>query len=194
MHNKSSSAYKALCDIFATAKDNLVTHEEIRLMVRKFNKFYKSRGKDRSSSSRHDEKRPSSRDRNCYKCGKAGHYFNEYPTPYKRREESPRRRSSRDESPRRERRSREDHYELDTPGEERNRRIRTSTPRAAQEEDINLALVNGFSAPSLTTNLKETTTPTPTIVKMKVLPPLHSFPPTPMTYLIHQMRELETAS
>ena len=111
LHNKSSGAYKASCDAPATSKDNLVTDEEISLMVRKFNKFYKSRGKDRSSSSRHDEKRSSSHDRNCYNCGKPGHYSNECSTPYKRREESPRRRSSRDESPRRERRSREDHYE-----------------------------------------------------------------------------------
>ena len=83
LHNKSSGAYKASCDAPATSKDNLVTDEEISLMVRKFNKFYKSRGKERSSSSRHDEKRSSSRDRNCYNCGKPGHYSNECSDPYK---------------------------------------------------------------------------------------------------------------
>ena len=64
VHNKSSGPYKASSDAPATSKDNLVTYEEISLMVRKINKFYKSRGKERSSSSRYDEKRPSSRDLN----------------------------------------------------------------------------------------------------------------------------------
>ncbi|KAI5001069.1 hypothetical protein ZWY2020_011028 [Hordeum vulgare] len=62
LHNKSSGAYKASSDTPATSSDNLVTNEEIGLMVRKFNKFYKSRGKERSSSSRYDEKRSSSHD------------------------------------------------------------------------------------------------------------------------------------
>ena len=73
LHNKSSGAYKATCYVPTTSKHNLVTDEEISLMVRKFNKFYKSRGKDRRSRSRQDEKRSSSRDRNCYNCGKLVH-------------------------------------------------------------------------------------------------------------------------
>ena len=64
----------------------------------------------------------------------------------------------------------------DTHGEARNRRRRTNTPRAVQEEYIKLMLVNGYPAPSLTTNPREATTPNPTIVKMKVLPTLHLFP------------------
>ena len=83
LHNKSSGAYKASCDAPATSKDNLVTDEEISLMVRKFNKFYKSRGKERSSSSRHDEKRSSSHDRNFYNYGNPRHYSNECSAPYK---------------------------------------------------------------------------------------------------------------
>jgi hypothetical protein len=71
---------------------------------------------------------------------------------------------------------------------------RTSHPRATQEEGIKLMLVNGFPAPTPTTTPREAITPTPTIVKMKVLPDLLSYPPTPMTYLIHQMKELEDAS
>ena len=50
LHNKSSDAYKASSDTPATSKDNLVTNEEISLMVRKLNKFYKSRGKEKSSN------------------------------------------------------------------------------------------------------------------------------------------------
>ena len=58
----------------------------------------------------------------------------------------------------------------DPQGEVGTERRRTSTPRATQEEDIKLMLVNGFPAPNPTTTLREATTPTPTIVKMKVLP------------------------
>lgn len=82
----------------------------------------------------------------------------------------------------------------DTHEEARNRRRRTNTSSAALEEDIKLMLVNGFLALSLTIDPREDTTPTPAIVKMKVLSALHSFPPTPMTYLIHQMRGSESAS
>ena len=55
-------------------------------------------------------------------------------------------------------------------GEARTRRRRTITPRATLEEDIKLMLVNGFLALNPITNPREATTPTPTIVKMKVLP------------------------
>ena len=51
------------------------------------------------------------------------------------------------------------------------RRGETSPPRDTQEEDPKLMLVNGYPAP--TTNPREVITPTPTIVKMKVLPDLH---------------------
>jgi hypothetical protein len=79
-------------------------------------------------------------------------------------------------------------------GEARIRKGRTSHPRVTLEEDIKLMLVNGFPAPTPTTTPREAITPTPTIVKIKVLPDLLSYPPTPMTYLIHQMKELEDAS
>jgi hypothetical protein len=112
LHNKTSGAYKATSDAPTTSSDKLVSNEGISLMVKNFNKFYKNRGKERSSKSRsYDEKRSSSRDRNCYNCGRPGHYSNECTATHKRRDESPRRRSSRDESPRKERRSRDDRYE-----------------------------------------------------------------------------------
>ena len=82
----------------------------------------------------------------------------------------------------------------DTHGEARNQRRRTNTLRADLEEDINLMFVNVSVASNLTVNPREATTPILTIVKMKVLPALHLFPPTPMTYFIHQIRGLETAS
>ena len=61
----------------------------------------------------------------------------------------------------------------DPQGEVGTQRRRRSTPRATQGEDIKLMLVNGFPALIPTTNPREATTPTPTIVKMKVLPDLH---------------------
>jgi len=60
----------------------------------------------------------------------------------------------------------------DTLEEARIRKGRTSHPRATQEEDIKLMLVNGFPAPTPTTTPREVITPTPTIVKMMVLPEL----------------------
>ena len=47
-------------------------NEELSLMVKNFNKFYKSRSKERSSKSRsYNDKRSSSRERNCYNCGRS---------------------------------------------------------------------------------------------------------------------------
>ena len=69
---------------------------------------------------------------------------------------------------------------------------RTSNQRATQDEDIKLVLVNGYLVP--TTTPREVITPTPNILKMKVLPVLHLCHPTPTTYLTHQMKELEDAS
>ena len=112
LHNKSSGAYKASCDAPTTSSEKQVFNEKLSLMVKNFKKFYKSRSKERSSKSRsYNDKRSSSRDHNCYNCGRPEHYSNECMTPYKRREYSPKRRSKRDESPPRERRSRDDRYE-----------------------------------------------------------------------------------
>lgn len=58
----------------------------------------------------------------------------------------------------------------DLPGEAKIQREETSPPRDTQEEDPKLMLVNGYPAPTPTTNPREVITPTPTIVKMKVLP------------------------
>ena len=76
----------------------------------------------------------------------------------------------------------------DPHGEARIRKGRTSHQGATQNEDIKLMLVNGFPAPTPTITPREAITPTPNILKMKVLLV------TPMTYLSHQMKELEDAS
>ena len=57
----------------------------------------------------------------------------------------------------------------DTLREARIRKGRTSHQGATQNEDIKLMLVNGYSAPTPTTTPREAITPTPNILKMKVL-------------------------
>ena len=47
---------------------------------------------------------------------------------------------------------------------------RTSHQGATQNEDIKLMLLNGYPAPTPTTTPREVITPTPNILKMKVLP------------------------
>ena len=58
----------------------------------------------------------------------------------------------------------------DTHGEARIRKGRKNHQGATQNEDIKLMLVNGYPAPTPTTTLREAITPTPNILKMKVLP------------------------
>ena len=58
----------------------------------------------------------------------------------------------------------------DPHGEARIRKGRTSHQGATQNEDIKLMLVNGFLAPTPTITPREAITPTPNILKMKVLP------------------------
>ena len=55
-------------------------------------------------------------------------------------------------------------------GEARIRKGRTNHQRVAQSEDIKLMLVNGYPALTPTITPKEVITPTPNILKMKVLP------------------------
>ena len=54
--------------------------------------------------------------------------------------------------------------------EARIRKGKTSHQRATQNEDIKLMLANGYPAPTPTITLREAITPTPNILKMKVLP------------------------
>ena len=54
--------------------------------------------------------------------------------------------------------------------EARIRRARTSHQGATQGEDIKLMLVNGYPAPTPIVTPREVITPTPNILKMKVLP------------------------
>ena len=58
----------------------------------------------------------------------------------------------------------------DPHGEARIQKGRTSHQRATQNKDIKLLLVNGYPAPTPTITPREAITPTPNILKMKVLP------------------------
>ena len=58
----------------------------------------------------------------------------------------------------------------DPHGEARIRKGRTSHQGATQNKDIKLMLVNGYPAPTLTITREKAITPTPNILKMKVLP------------------------
>ena len=55
-------------------------------------------------------------------------------------------------------------------GEARIWKGRTNHQRATQNEDIKLMLVNGYPVPTPTITPKNVITPTPNILKMKVLP------------------------
>ena len=57
----------------------------------------------------------------------------------------------------------------DPHGEAKIRKGRTSHQGATQNEDIELMLVNGYPAPTPTITPREAITPTPNILKMKVL-------------------------
>ena len=52
LHNKSSGAYKASCEAPTSSSEKQTFNEELSLMVKNFNKFYKSISKERSSKSR----------------------------------------------------------------------------------------------------------------------------------------------
>ena len=56
------------------------------------------------------------------------------------------------------------------PGEARIQKGRISHQGATQKEDIKLMLVNGYPVPTPTISTREAITPTPNILKMKVLP------------------------
>ena len=56
------------------------------------------------------------------------------------------------------------------PGEARIRKVRTNHQRATQNKDIKITLVNGYPALTPTITPREVITPTPNILKMKVLP------------------------
>ena len=58
----------------------------------------------------------------------------------------------------------------DTHEEARIRKGRKNHQGATQDEDIKLMLVNGYPAPTSTATPREVITPTPKILKMKVLP------------------------
>ena len=58
----------------------------------------------------------------------------------------------------------------DTHGEARTRKGRKNHQGAIQNKDIKLMLVNGYLVPTLNITPREAITPTPNILKMKVLP------------------------
>ena len=59
---------------------------------------------------------------------------------------------------------------VDPLGEARIQKGRTSHQGGTQNEDIKIMLVNGYPAPTPTITPREVITPTPNILKMKVLP------------------------
>src|SRR3989337_1323318 len=195
LHNKSSGAYKASCDAPTTSSEKQAFNEELSLMVKNFNKFYKSRSKERSSKSRsNNDKRSSSRERNCYNCGRPGHYSNECTAPYKRREDSPKRRSKRDESPPRERRSRDDRYERrpSRRSKDLERKGKSSKSYTRRRHQAHVGeWVSGFDSANHSERSYHSDSE---YTQDEGVPDLHLCHPTPMTYLTHQMKELEDAS
>ena len=140
-------------------------------MVKNFNKFYKSRSKDRSSKSRsYNDKRLSSRERNCYIVEDPDTIPMSVRLLTKGEKSHPKGKVE----------EKNHHQERgvvemivmneEHPGEARIRKGRTSDQGATQNEDIKLMLVNGYPAPTPTITPREAITPTPNILKMKVLP------------------------
>ena len=114
-------------------------NEELSLMVKNFNKYYKSRSKERSSKSRsYNDKRSSSREHNCYNCGRPGHYSNECTTPYIEEKVLPKEEVE-EKNHHQEREGVEMIVMNEEPlGEARIRKGRTNHQRATQNEDIKL--------------------------------------------------------
>ena len=171
LHNKSSGAYKASCDAPTSSSEKQAFNEELSLMVKNFNKFYKSRSKERSSKSRsYNDKRSSSRERNCYNCGRPRHYAMSVWLPTKEEKILPK-----EEVEEKNHHLEREGVEMivmseDPLGEARIQKGRTNHQGATQSEDIKLMLVNGCLAPTPTITPNEVITPTPNILKMKVLP------------------------
>ena len=140
-------------------------------MVKNFNEFYKNRSKEGNSKSRsYNDKISSSHERSCYNCGRPGHYSNECTPPTKEEKILPK-----------EGLEEKNHHQEkegvgmivineDPLGEARIRKRRKNHQGATQNEDIKLMLVNGYPAPAPTATPREVITPTPKILKMKVLP------------------------
>ncbi|SPT18408.1 unnamed protein product [Triticum aestivum] len=195
LHNKSSGAYKASCDSPTTSSEKQVFNEELSLMEKNFNKFYKSRSKERSSKSRsYNEKRSSSRDRNCYTCGRPTHYSSECTTPYKRREDSPKRRSKREESPPRKRRRRGDRYERrpSRRSKDSERKDKSSKSYTRQRHQAHVGeWVFGSDSDNYSERSHHFDSEYTQDEGVAGLALCH---PTPMTYSTHQMKGLEDAS
>ena len=158
-------------------------------MVKNFNRFYKSRSKERSSKSRsYNDKRSSSRGAIATIVEDPDTIPMSVRLPTK--EEKTYLKGEVEEK--NHHRGREGVGMIvmneDPLGEERIRKGRTSHQGATQNKDIKLMLVNGYPAPTPTVTPREANTPTSNILKMKVLPVLHLCQPTPMTYLTRQMK------
>ena len=172
LHNKSSSAYKGSCEAPTSSSEKQTFNEELILMVKNFNKFYKSRSKERSSKSRsYNNKRSSSRERNCYNVEDPDTIPMSVLLPTKEEKILPTKEEVEEKNHHQEREGVEMIIMNEEPlGEARIQKGRTNHQRATQSEYIKLTLVNGYPAPTPTITPKEVITPTPNILKMKVLP------------------------
>ena len=171
LHNKSSGAYKASYDAPTLSSEKQAFNEELSLMVKNFNKFYKSRSKERSSKSRSYNGKISS------SCNVIATIVEDPDTTpmsvrHPTKEEKILQKEEVEEKNHHQEREGVEMIVMNKehPGEARIRKGRTSNLGATQNEDIKLMLVNGYPAPTPTTTPREAITPTPNILKMKVLP------------------------
>ena len=151
-------------------------------MMKNFNKFYKSRRKERiSKSGSYHDKRYFSRECNCYNC-KRVEGKRESPSqdrtrilPMSVRPHTKEKKIHPKEVGEKNHLQEREGVEMIVMNEEplteaRIEKGRTSHQGATQNEDIKLMLVNGYPILTLTTTPREVITPTPNILKMKVLP------------------------
>src|SRR4051812_2314776 len=171
LHNKSSGAYKASCEAPTSSSEKQDFNEELSLMVKNFNKFYKSRSKYRSSKSR------STMTKDLLVENKTATIVEDPDTilmsvrlPTKEEKIL-----QKEEAKERNHHHEREGVEMivmneDTHGEARIWKERKNHQGATQNEDIKLMLGNGYPTPTPITTPREVITPTPNILKMKVMP------------------------
>ena len=192
----SSGAYKASCDAPTTSSEKQAFNEEFSLMVKNFNKFFKSRSKERRVPSQG----PTMRKDLLVVIAIAIIVEDPDNTPMSVRLPTKEEKTHlKGEAEEKNHLQEKEGVEMivmneDPLTEERTREVRTSHQRAKQDEEIKLIMANGYPVPTPTTTPREVITPTLNVLKMKVLRVLHLCHPTTTTYWTHQMKVLEDAS